>query len=135
MLAQMLADTDTRASVHHAIEEERWNGVLTICKRYSVDLKRAEPVRADAVKLFNDLQRVHGLPPEYREWLAAAAMMNEIGKFVSHQGHHRHTYYLIANSEMFGFSPAQRTIRRSDRTVPRQEQARRHGSAAAYGSA
>ncbi len=110
MLAQMLADTDTRASVHHAIEEERWNGVLTICKRYSVDLKRAEPVRADAVKLFNDLQRVHGLPPEYREWLAAAAMMNEIGKFVSHQGHHRHTYYLIANSEMFGFSPAQRTI-------------------------
>ncbi len=110
MLAQMLADTDTRASVHRAIEQERWAGVLAICKRYNVDLKRAEPVRADAVKLFNDLQRVHGLPPEYREWLAAAAMMNEIGKFVSHQGHHRHTYYLIANSEMFGFSPGQRAI-------------------------
>lgn len=110
ILAQMLADTDTRASVHRAIEEERSNGVLIICKRYAVDLKRAEPVRADALKLFNDLQRVHGLPPEYREWLAAAAMMNEVGKFVSHQGHHRHTYYLIANSEMFGFSPAQRAI-------------------------
>ncbi len=110
MLAQMLADTDTRASVHRAIEEERWNGVLAICKRYSVDMKRAEPVRGDALKLFDDLQRVHLLPPEYREWLAAAAMMSEVGKFVSHQGHHRHTQYLIANSEMFGFSPAQRAV-------------------------
>ncbi len=110
MLAQMLADTDTRASVHRAIEEERWNGVLAICKRYGVDMKRAEPVRADAVKLFDDLQRLHTLPPEYREWLAAAAMMNEVGKFVSHQGHHRHTHYLISNSEMFGFSPGQRLI-------------------------
>ncbi len=110
MLAQMLADTDTRASVHRAIEEERWNGVLTICKRYAVDMKRAEPVRADATKLFDDLQRVHGLPSAYREWLAAAAMMNEAGKFVSHQGHHRHTHYIIANSEMFGFSPGERLI-------------------------
>ena len=110
MLAQMLADTDTRASVHRAVEEERWNGVLAICKRYTVDMKRAEPVRADVVKLFDDLQRVHTLPAEYREWLAAAAMMNEAGKFVSHQGHHRHTHYLIANSEMFGYSPGQRLI-------------------------
>lgn len=110
MLAQMLADVDSRASVHRAIEQERWNGVLQICKRYSVDMKRAEPVRNDAVRLFDDLQRVHTLPAEFREWLAAAAMMQGVGRFVSHQGHHRHTHYLIANSEMFGFSPAQRAL-------------------------
>ncbi len=110
ILAQMLAETDTRASVHRAVEEERWNGVLAICKRYQVDAKRAEPLHADAAKLFDDLQRVHALPAEFREWLASAAMMQSVGKFVSHQGHHRHTYYLIANSEMFGFSPSQRAI-------------------------
>ena len=110
MLAQMLADVDSRASVHRAIEQERWTGVLQICKRYSVDMKRAEPVRTDALRLFDDLQRVHTLPPEFREWLASAAMMQGVGRFVSHQGHHRHTHYLIANSEMFGFSPAQRAI-------------------------
>lgn len=110
ILAQMLSDTDTRAAVHRAIEEERWNGVRAICKRYQVDAKRAEPVQSDAAKLFDQLQRVHGLPPEFKEWLGAAAMMQEAGKFVSHQGHHRHTYYIIANSELFGFSPAQRAI-------------------------
>ena len=110
MLAQMLSDKDERASVHKAVEEERWNGVLTICKRYAIELKRVEPVRADAVKLFNSLERVHGLPAQYREWLAAAAMMHDVGKFMSHQGHHRHTQYIIENSEIFGFSPSERII-------------------------
>ena len=37
-------------------------------------------------------------------------MMQEVGKFMNHQGHHRHTQYIIANSEIFGFSPEQRAI-------------------------
>ncbi len=110
MLAQMLSDKDERASVHKAVEEERWNGVVAVCKRYAIDLKRVEQVRADAVRLFDALERVHGLPPQYREWLAAAAMMNDVGKFMNHQGHHRHTQYIIENSEIFGFSPSERTV-------------------------
>ncbi len=67
-------------------------------------------------------------------------MMYEVGKFMNHQGHHRHTQYIIANSEIFGFSPEQRLIvaaiarylgkSRPDpidrfmRTVPMEEQAR-----------
>jgi exopolyphosphatase/guanosine-5'-triphosphate,3'-diphosphate pyrophosphatase len=109
LLAQMLSDSDSRASVHKAVEEERWTGVLAVCRRYNIDLKRVEPVRADAVRLFDQLARVHRLDAQYREWLSAAAMMNEVGKFLNHQGHHRHTQYIIENSEIFGFSPAERT--------------------------
>ncbi len=109
LLAQMFSDSDQRASVHKVVAEERWTGVLAVCKRYNIDLKRVEPVRDDAVRLFDQLARVHGLDPQYREWLAAAAMMNEVGKFLNHQGHHRHTQYIIENSEIFGFSPAERT--------------------------
>ena len=29
---------------------------------------------------------------------------------MNHQGHHRHTQYIVANSEIFGFSPTQRAI-------------------------
>lgn len=110
ILAQMLSDSDQRASVHKAVEQERWNGVLEVCSRYAIDLKRVDPVRAHAVQLYDALERVHRMPPQFREWLAAAAMMNEVGKFVNHQGHHRHTQYIIENSEIFGFSPAERTI-------------------------
>jgi exopolyphosphatase/guanosine-5'-triphosphate,3'-diphosphate pyrophosphatase len=110
VLAQMLADGDTRASAHRTMEAERWEGVLEVCRRYGVDPRKAEPEREHCVQLFDQLQSVHQLPPEYKLWLQAAAMMQEVGKFMNHQGHHRHAQYIIANSEIFGFSPVQRAI-------------------------
>ena len=110
MLAQMLAEADVRTSAHRTIEAERWEGVLEVCRRYGVDVRKAEPQREFAVHLFDGLARVHELPPEYRLWLEAAAMMKDVGKFLNHQGHHRHTQYIIANSEIFGVTPEQRAI-------------------------
>ena len=110
MLAQMLAESDLRTAVHQKIENERWTGVLEVCRRYDVQLKNVEPVREHVVQLFDSLARVHELPEEYRMWLESAAMMHDVGKFMNHQGHYRHTQYIIANSEIFGFSPEQRAI-------------------------
>jgi exopolyphosphatase/guanosine-5'-triphosphate,3'-diphosphate pyrophosphatase len=110
MLEQMLAEVDLRASVHKKMETERWAGVLEVCRRYGVDQKKMEPVRAHVVQLFDELQHVHELPAEYRLWMQAAAMMQDVGKYMNHQGHHRHTQYIVANSEIFGFSPEQRAI-------------------------
>jgi len=92
------------------MEAERWEGVLEVCRRYGVNPRSAEPEREHCVQLFDQLQRVHELPPEYRLWLQAAAMMQGVGKFMNHQGHYRHSQYIIANSEIFGFSPEQRAI-------------------------
>ena len=110
MLAQMLGEVDLSTEVHQKIEQERRRGVLAVCGRYGIDLKRAEPVRTHALELFDALQRLHELPAEYRVWLESAALMQEVGKFMNHQGHHRHTQYIIANSDIFGFSPEQRMI-------------------------
>jgi exopolyphosphatase/guanosine-5'-triphosphate,3'-diphosphate pyrophosphatase len=110
MLAQMLAEQDPRASVHQEFERERWQGVLEACRRYGIDPRQAEPVRQHAAQMFHDLADVHELPEEYRTWLGAAAMLRDIGKFVNHQGYHRHAQYIIANSELYGFTPQQRVI-------------------------
>src|ERR1700735_1324624 len=110
VLAQMLAEADLRTSVHQKIENERWAGVVGVCERYSIEQRKVEPVRQHVVELFDALSRVHELPEEYRLWLEAAAMMQDVGKFMNHQGHYRHTQYIIANSEIFGFSPEQRLI-------------------------
>lgn len=110
ILALMLAETEQRTTAHLRFEEERWASVLELCQHYGVDLKRAESVRAHAAQLFADLQRVHGLPQEYGLWLEASAMMHEVGKFMNYQGYHRHTQYIIANSELYGFTPEQRAV-------------------------
>ena len=110
MLAQMLAQTDQRAVSHKKFEDERWEAVLEVANRYGVDLKRTEHVRAHAAQLFDALKAVHGLPIEYKFWIESAAMLQDIGKYMNHQGRHRHTQYIVANSEIFGFTPEQRVI-------------------------
>lgn len=110
ILAQMLAEQDPRASQHREFERERWEAVEEAGRRYGVDPRQAEAVRQHAEQLFRDLAGVHELPEEYGMWLAAAAMLRDIGKFLNHQGYHRHAQYIIANSELYGFTPEQRVV-------------------------
>jgi exopolyphosphatase/guanosine-5'-triphosphate,3'-diphosphate pyrophosphatase len=110
LLVQMLAETDTRASGHREFEHERWESVLATARRYGVDLRQSEPVREHALQLFRELKSLHALPSDYEQWLAAAAVLRDTGKFINHQGHHRHTQYIISSSEIYGYTPVQRTI-------------------------
>jgi len=106
----MLAEQDLRAASHREFEQERWQSVLATARRYGVDPRQGEPVRAHAAQLFNELKSLHQLPAEYESWLAAAALLRDTGKFINHQGHHRHTQYIISSSEMYGFTQLQRTV-------------------------
>jgi exopolyphosphatase/guanosine-5'-triphosphate,3'-diphosphate pyrophosphatase len=110
ILAQMLAEQDARAKAHREFEHERWESVLSTARRYGVDPRQAEPVRAHTVQLFRELKSMHALQPEYESWLAAAAMLRDTGKFINHQGHHRHTQYIISSSEIYGYTQLQRTL-------------------------
>jgi exopolyphosphatase/guanosine-5'-triphosphate,3'-diphosphate pyrophosphatase len=110
LLAQLASDYDARTRPHQQTESDRQDALLAMCKKYGVDLKYAEHVRVLALKLFTALARVHNLPAEYKEWLAAAAMLQEVGSYVNRAGRNRHTYYIVAHTEMFGFSIKQRQI-------------------------
>jgi len=110
VLAQMAADYDRSTRSGKQIESERWESILKAVDRYRIDRKHAMDVRGAAASLFSALRSVHRLPPEYGEWLAAAAMLYEVGDYVNRSGHHRHTYYIISNSEILGYTPQQRRI-------------------------
>lgn len=109
-LAQMAADYDRTTRSGKQIESERWESILNAVQHYHVDRKHGINVRDSAMLLFSALNKVHGLPAEYREWLSAAAMLYEVGDYVSRNGRHRHAHYIIANSEILGFTPQQRRI-------------------------
>jgi exopolyphosphatase/guanosine-5'-triphosphate,3'-diphosphate pyrophosphatase len=110
ILVQMLAEQDAPATAHLEFERERWESVLATARRYGVDPRQAEPVRAHAVQLFKELKALHQLPAEYENWLAAAAILQDTGKFINHQGHHRHTQYIVSSSEIYGYTQLQRTV-------------------------
>jgi exopolyphosphatase/guanosine-5'-triphosphate,3'-diphosphate pyrophosphatase len=110
ILAQMLAEQDARAKAHREFEHERWESVLATARRYGVDPRQSEPVRGHVVQLFRELNSMHQLAAEYESWLATAAMLRDTGKFINHQGHHRHTQYIISSSEIYGYTQLQRTL-------------------------
>ncbi len=110
LLAQMAAEHDRSTRSGKQIESERWESIARAVAHYNVDMKHALDVRDSAMLLFSALRSVHGLAPEFREWLSAAAMLYEVGDYVNRNGHHRHTYYIISNSEILGYTPQQRRM-------------------------
>jgi exopolyphosphatase/guanosine-5'-triphosphate,3'-diphosphate pyrophosphatase len=110
ILAQMAAEYDRSTRSGRAVESERWESIKRAVEHYRIDMQHALRVRDFALQLFTALKAVHHLPPEYQEWLSAAAMLYEVGDYVNRNGHHRHTYYIIANSEILGYTPQQRRI-------------------------
>jgi exopolyphosphatase/guanosine-5'-triphosphate,3'-diphosphate pyrophosphatase len=110
ILAQMAADYDRSTRSGKQIESERWESILNAVDHYRVDRKHALDVRDHATLLFSALRSLHRLPPEYREWLSAAAMLYEVGDYVNRNGRHRHSHYIISNSEILGYTPQQRRI-------------------------
>ncbi|HVP42387.1 MAG TPA: Ppx/GppA phosphatase family protein [Terriglobales bacterium] len=110
ILAQMAAERHLSARSTRQIAADRWDSLLTAGKRYHVDLLHARQVRELAMRLFEELDEVHQLPEDYREWLSAAAMLHEVGSYINRTGWHRHAYYIIAHSEILGYTPQQRLI-------------------------
>jgi exopolyphosphatase/guanosine-5'-triphosphate,3'-diphosphate pyrophosphatase len=110
ILAQMAADHDKRARSRKQIESDRWDALVAACKHYRVDMGNAMQVRKLSLELFRVLRPVHQLPAEFSEWLSAAAMLHEVGLYVNRAGRHRHTHYIIAHSEIFGYTEAQRAV-------------------------
>src|SRR5580698_8490079 len=110
LLAQMAAEYDRSTRSGKQIESERWDSLRAAVAHYRVDMDHALQVRGSAMLLFASLQSVHALPPEYREWLSAAAMLYEVGDYVNRNGRHRHTHYIISHSEILGYTPEQRRV-------------------------
>jgi exopolyphosphatase/guanosine-5'-triphosphate,3'-diphosphate pyrophosphatase len=60
--------------------------------------------------LFTALQPVHEMPPAYGKLLEAAAYLHDVGHFVSNASHHKHSYYVVSNSDLAGFTDRERLL-------------------------
>ncbi|HEY9662534.1 MAG TPA: Ppx/GppA phosphatase family protein, partial [Allocoleopsis sp.] len=83
----------------------RQRSVMKAAKKYRVDLAHSERVAHFALSLFDQTQGIlHPWSKEERELLWAAAILHNCGHFVSHSAHHKHSYYLIRNGELLGYT-------------------------------
>ncbi|CEK12395.1 Ppx/GppA phosphatase family protein [Chthonomonas calidirosea] len=86
---------------------------LSVRRRSILQLARACNYEADhahhtaflALRLFDELHQLgeHTYGNTSRELLEYAAILHDIGTFLSHSNHQRHAYYIIRNSDLLGF--------------------------------
>ncbi len=99
---------ENRFSYQKSIRERT---VIHQLERFAVDRKRAESVANNALTLYdltkNYLHTDKGLG---RELLWAAAMLHSCGKHINRSAYHKHSWYLIRNSELLGYSQSEHLI-------------------------
>ena len=83
---------------------------IRLGKRYGFDQQHGELVASFATALFDDMADVHRLGERERLILRAAAVLHDVGDYVRYDGHHKHSFYLIAHSDIMGLSPEERGL-------------------------
>jgi len=83
----------------------RDRSVLGLGRACRFDEQHGRTVTRLALALFDGTRAagMHDLGAEERELLAHAAMLHDIGTFLSSTSHQRHTHYLISNADLLGF--------------------------------
>lgn len=83
----------------YIVERKIWE----IGHRYLFEEKHAENVTELAMRLYDELKEKFDFKEKWKSYLRAAAMLHDIGYYISFSGHHKHSQYLIENSELIGF--------------------------------
>jgi exopolyphosphatase/guanosine-5'-triphosphate,3'-diphosphate pyrophosphatase len=83
----------------------RLRSVLKLGHVCGFDEAHARQVAGLALELFDGAKAVglHRFGGTERELLEYAALLHDIGMFLSYESHHRHSYYLIRHSDLLGF--------------------------------
>lgn len=109
----ILLELAARHLAHSTVADHR-EAILSasraLGRRTLFDQPHAETTRRLAVDLFDATREYHELSDEDRTLLESAALLHDIGAFISNARHHKHSWYLIRESEIAGLSDEERNL-------------------------
>jgi exopolyphosphatase/guanosine-5'-triphosphate,3'-diphosphate pyrophosphatase len=79
-------------------------------RRLGHDPAHGEQVREVAVRLFDELQDIHGLDDSARLILELAALTHDVGEVVNRKKHHKHSEYLLLKGRIPGLESPMREM-------------------------
>lgn len=81
-----------------------------LARKYRVDRKHAESVATVAQQLLAFVSQTVQFDPRDETLLHVAALLHEVGMFINSRSYHKHSLYLIANSEIFGLDSVETSL-------------------------
>jgi exopolyphosphatase/guanosine-5'-triphosphate,3'-diphosphate pyrophosphatase len=83
---------------------------IEIGKKYRFIEAHAKNVASLALSLFEQTRALHDYGEEEKKLLELAALLHDIGHFVSSRSHHKHSYYLIQSASFPGLTKKEKLI-------------------------
>jgi exopolyphosphatase/guanosine-5'-triphosphate,3'-diphosphate pyrophosphatase len=99
-----------RRDARERLEKERVASAVALGRKYHFREEHARQTARLALRLFDRVGSLEGLGREDRDILEIAALLHDIGTVVSPIRHHKHTAYLIRESELAGVSPEEQEL-------------------------
>ncbi len=114
----LVLDTASRIAPvnNYSNEDVRWNNVKSLAKKLRINSLHAEKVTLTAQSIYDQLE---DLPKSFaqrktylsdRELLSVASWLHESGKFIAFPRYHKHSFYIISNSRIMGFTQEEKEI-------------------------
>lgn len=104
IIVDFLATHPDYAEDAERVPDIRRRSVLRMAARFEADEPHARHVAALALGLFDAAAPIHRLGAHERELLEYAALLHDVGLYLSHSKHHHHSHYLIMNGGLRGFT-------------------------------
>ncbi len=106
----LLREMASQAAWSEDFRQQIVRSAIDLGNRFAFDEPHARHVAHLASLLFRSLAEEHQLDPRYEVLLQVAALLHEIGLFISNRSSHKHTMYRISNSELFGLGKIDKLI-------------------------
>jgi exopolyphosphatase/guanosine-5'-triphosphate,3'-diphosphate pyrophosphatase len=92
------------------VDDPRDMSIAALMQRYGIDTVQAARVEATAMQLFDRVAHDWKLEPDDRLLLAWAARVHELGLAIAHSQYQVHGAYVLANSDIAGFSQQEQRV-------------------------
>ncbi|MCM0081396.1 Ppx/GppA family phosphatase [Geomonas sp. Red32] len=86
------------------------DSVLEFANACHFEPEHSRQVGKLALAIFNALNKRFELSEKNARLLEAAALLHDVGYFISYSSHHKHSYHLIRHADIFGFTPREREL-------------------------
>ena len=93
-----------------AVQRTWKESVLEFARSCHYDEPHSRHVAKIALNIYDGLAKEFGFKKNDRRLLEAAALLHDVGYFISYNSHHKHSHHLIRHAELFGFSPREREM-------------------------
>lgn len=84
--------------------------LLAFGRSCQMDEAHARQVALLALAIFDAVAKPFGMGKRERAMLEGAALLHDIGYYISYHSHHKHSCHLIRHADLYGFSPREREL-------------------------